>query len=639
MDSPLGWNSKLGREMQERTENDSCCSSSECAEVFTAGRSPITRIAVSSSDARSIELYLANYTTYLENKGDKASTIQLSQLPSIEELYKDIRHDLKSRSGLYDGFIIPPILMGDLLALEGVATLSSSESDGAVGGMTQLWNDLLPYYKKQIATLDGHIYGMPLLGGNMPLLLYRKDYLEAFDLSVPVTWGEYIRVASTLHNQTLAPDATGIFGSCMGRMSQAMCRRQMNVEAGRNCVSMSMTYIGMMVASMTQNRGSSSGWLFDSKQTGEMIPLLDPALESVLVFMEQQLKYGAPDELVSDSSMNLELFREGKCAMTISLDHPTDLLDRPEVGFAAVPGAHIFLDRESISLVACTKESCPYGEPNDEWGIVNQAPFGSDHMMVGSVSSYASNNARDEIYEFFSYIAEQRGRLNLTGDREQPTTYSSLEESTVDGYASVIRALTESNNTVAPLRIPYSFSLLSELDNQVYDYLSAGNFSNDTRRRVRQRVEASLQRMIRQYDTINRLNPISVSYEKSLNVYSPVKSPDLYIGRTERLIGWSLGGIGCFCSIFFAFWVWRNKESSVVRGSQELFLNLLCLGTFLMACCIFLFGVDDQVSSTEFASRACMGSTWLYSLGYIIMVSALSSKILLINRVSHFWAC
>ena len=639
MNSPPDWNSKLGREMQEQTENDGCCSSSECVETFTTGRSPITRIAVSSADARWIEPYLADYNSYLENKGDKASTMQLSKLPSTEELYKDIRHDLKSRSGLYDGFIIPPILMGDLLGLEGVATLSSlSESDGAVGGMAELWNDLLPYYKEQIATLDGQIYGIPLLGGNMPLLLYRKDFLDAFNLSVPVTWGEYIRVASTLHNQTLAPDGTGIFGSCLGRMSRARCRREMNVEAGRNCVSMSITYIGMMLASMTQSGGSSSGWLFDSKLAGEMKPLLDPTLESVLVFMEQQLKYGAPDELISDSSMNLELFREGKCAMTLALDHPDDLLDSPEIGFAPVPGAHTFLDRESMTIVDCTKESCPYGEQNDEWGIVNHAPFGSDHMMVGSISAFASSNARDEVYEFFSYIAQQRQDVNVTGEREQqPTTYSSLEESNVTGYASVIRGLTEANNVVAPLRIPHSFSMLSVLDNQVYDYLSVGNFSNDTRRRVRQRVEASLQRMIKQYDTINRRSPIIISYEKSLNNYSPARSPDLYLRRTDRMIGSSLGGIGCFCSIFFAFWVWRNKESSVVRGSQEIFLNLLCLGTFLMACCIFLFGVDDHVSSTEFASRACMGSTWLYSLGYVILVTALSSKIFLINRVSHSW--
>lgn len=369
-----------------------------------------------------------------------------------------------------------------------------------------------------------------------------------------------------------------------------------------------------------------------------MTPLSTPALESTLIFMEQQLKYGAPDELLSDSNMNMELFRRGNCAMTIVLDHPVELFSDPDIGFAPIPGAHTFLDRSKSTIVDCTKTSCPYGEAHEEWGTINHAPYGSDdRMMVGSISNFASQTAQDEVYDFFNFITQLQDDEESVfglGESRQPLTHSDLEKSTVEGYADILRTLTESKNSAVPLRIPRSHTLLSEIDDQVYEYLLMGDYNPLTRRRVQDRVEASLQRMIRQYDTIHRWeDPMSVSYEKSLGIFLPSRPVDVHIRRVDRWIGWSLGGVTCLCSVFFFFWVWRNKDTSVVRGSQELFLNLVCVGTFLIGCCIFLFGIYDESSSTEIAGRTCMGTMWLYSFGYVILVTALYSKIGLVNRV------
>lgn len=632
MNIPPEWAPKsTGRAMQEIAEADSCCSSStEC----TTGRPPITRIATSSAHAQVIQPYLDEYNDYLARDGKTASNIQLMALPSTEELFTDIRYDLKSRSGLYDGFITPPSLMGDLMALEGITTLSSSGRRATVGNLSDVWNDLLPYYKDHVSILDGNIRGIPLRAGNQPLLLYRSDYLEAFDLPVPVTWGEYIRVAATLHNATLAEDGSEIYGSCLGRISEAMCRRQMNQRSGQNCTSMSTTYIGMMLSSMTQYQGSSTGWLFDGNVDNGMESLLDPALESVLVYMEQQLRFGAPNELQSDESLNRDLFEQGKCAMTIVWDH--SILGMAESsGFAKVPGSHMVLNREDNTIIECSEALCPYGEQNDDWGTVNHAPFGAQDMMVGSISTFASKQAEDAIYDFFLFVTQSRN-LDVTGEREQPLSYIStgLQDISVPGYKEIILDLTESPNAASPFRTPHAFSLLSEIDNQVYEYLSQGNFSQDRRQYVRERVESSLQRMVRQHDAISPAVPTSVLYEKSLGTFTPVKSSDVYIGRASRVIGWSFGGFSCFCSLLFAFWVWRNKRSSVVLSSQPMFLNLICLGTLLMAGCIFLFGVEDDIASTAVTSGSCMGSMWLYSFGYVIIVTALSSKIWLINRVS-----
>jgi hypothetical protein len=617
--APSGKRNK-SRDLQQQEEDESTCSYSD--------REEITRVAIPASAAPQIQAYLTAYENSLEQSG-LTSQIRLSVLPSSQELQEDIRHDQRTRSGLYDGYIIPPLMMGDLLEQEGLATLSLS-----VGGssLADFWQDLLPYYQTQISTLDGEVRGIPLLAGNQPLLVYRKDYLDALKLPVPVTWGEYVRVAAALHEQPLGPDGANIFGSCMGRISEAVCRSEMDQQQGRICNPMSMSYIGMILASMTQVGGTSTGWLFDDDINTGMKPLLNPALEQALVFMEQQLKFGAPNELSSDSSLNLELFLQGQCAMTVTIDHPTDLLSDPNIGIAQIPGSHNFLGRQGETMVDCTPELCPFGIEDEFWGTVTHTPFGATDMMVGAVSTFASTSGMSSVMDFFSFIVDHD--LDVENKREQPLTYSGLRELGISGYEGVMLNLTESSNAAAPLRIPNSFGIWSELDNQVYEYLVDGAYSQAGRQQVRERVEASWERMILQHDVQANSIPTTILYEKSLGTYAPESSPDVYIGKTSRAIGWTMGGLSCFLSLYFALWVWRHQSTLVVRASQTIFLYTICFGTLLMAGSIFLFGVEDDIATTEAASRSCMGSMWLYGLGYVITFAPLASKVWLINGVS-----
>lgn len=635
MSAPVGSSVQghSSRELQDVEEESE--TSKECPTSFS-GRPEIVRIAISAAMAPPIQAYLVAYNEMLQQE-NKISNIELSVLPSLRDLRQDIRYDVKTRSGFYAGFIIPPLLMGDLLEQEGLATIPPSTDDETGGdSILGLWNDLLPYYRTQIASLDGKVRGVPLLAGNQALLLYRKDYLDSLNLPTPVTWGEYIRVAAALHNEELGPDGSAIYGSCLGRLTEEICRRQMDQQQNGTCTSLSMTYIGMTLAQMTQVDGSSTGWMFgldDTSQIG-MKPLVNPSLENVLVFMEQQLKFGAPDELQLDSSMNLELFREGKCAMTISVDHPVDLLSMSTVGFAPIPGSHNYLVREGAgnTMIDCTPELCPYSETSELWGTVNRVPFGATDMMVGTMSTLASTAAASAIRDFYSFIIDQD--LDHVREREQPLTYSSLKGSRIDGYEEVMLNLTESRNLAATFRVPESFFVWSEIDNQVYDYLVGGEFSPDNRQKVREKVEASWERLIYQHDVRPGSIPISMFYEMSLDVHQPATSPDLYIGKTSRIIGWSLGGLSCFFSLYFASWVWRYQNTKVVRASQSTFLYMICFGTLMMAGCIFLFGVEDDMASISACNRSCMASMWLYSIGYVIIFTPLSAKVWLINRVS-----
>jgi hypothetical protein len=48
----------------------------------------------------------------------------------------------------------------------------------------------------------------------------------------------------------------------------------------------------MILSTMTQTHGTSSGFMFD---TADMTPLTGPALEETLRLLEEQVPYGAPE--------------------------------------------------------------------------------------------------------------------------------------------------------------------------------------------------------------------------------------------------------------------------------------------------------------------------------------------------------
>jgi ABC-type glycerol-3-phosphate transport system substrate-binding protein len=613
------------RQLQSTADGEEGSSSSCCADCGNGdARAGIVRIATWANVAPALQQYLNVYTALNPDAGE----IRLSVFPSLQELQVETVLDVKAQyqTGLYDGFVVPPLMLGDLLQHEGLA-----EMDDVLGELQ--WQDLLPYYRNQVAILDGVVRSIPLLAGNQMLLVFRKDYLDSAQLPTPTTWGEFIRVAAALHNKPLGENGDNIYGACMGRLSEAACQKRVD-QRGGSCTSLSMTYLGMSLAPMTQVNGTATGWLFDDDVSQGMSPLINPTLDRLLIFVEQQLQFGAPDELERDSSLNLELFREGRCAMTVSADHPADLLRKENVGFVPVPGSHNFLAREAETVVACTPELCPNGNDVDGWGRVNRAPFGATDMIVGGVSAQASDTHQATVKKFFEFISSAKLNLNVSV-REQPMTYTGIQSSNIPGYENVLRDLTESANVADPFRVPNAYGLLSDLDTRVYDYLVAGNFTPSNRRQLRQSVEQSWARTIQQRDGQFQAIPTSAFYERSLGTFSPAPPSDQYIELPLRLLGWSLGGISCMTSLFFALWVWKYRNERVVRASQPNFLWMLCAGTFVMAFSIFPYGVEDDIASDRTADMACMSAMWFYSLGYVITFSALFSKMWRMNRVSR----
>ena len=279
--------------------------------------------------------------------------------------------------------------------------------------------------------------------------------------------------------------------------------------------------------------------------------------------------------------------------MTITPNHPEDLLSQPMIGFAQVPGDTHVLNRATQELVLCTAEKCPYGTDDEVWGRINRAPYGANDMVVGSVSSLVPTKKQEAVKEFFQFVSSFRSTFTT---RQQPLNRSELQASAVGGYADLIESLTEDPNGVIPVRIPGSFDFLSDLDTAVYEYLSSGNYSDTNKAAVRKKVVQSWERRIYNHDSQVNTIPVHIFYEKSLGVFEPREASHLYIGDTLRYVGWGLGGISCLASLYFALWVWKYQQENVVRASQPIFLWLLCLGTFIMSMCIFPFGIEDDIA-------------------------------------------
>jgi len=98
-----------------------------------------------------------------------------------------------------------------------------------------------------------------------------------------------------------------------------------------------------------------------------------------------------------------------------------------------------------------------------------------------------------------------------------------------------------------------------------------------------------------------------------------------------RPAGLALCGIAMFGSIFFLAWCWYYRNNMVVRKSQPFFLQMICIGTCIMASSIIPLGIDDSVAQQPTLNRACNLVPWLFSIGFTTAFSALFSKIRRIN--------
>jgi multiple sugar transport system substrate-binding protein len=277
----------------------------------------------------------------------------------MPEMSPNIINEATSRTGLFDGFLTPPGVMGSIVEEDGWADLKPFIEETTE--RTKDWSDILLSYRQNIAQYQDRILMYPL-DGDVLSLFYREDVLEHFNLGVPRTWEEYSAVAKAVHgkefkNQTL-------MGSCIGRLSGC---------AGSY-------WANLVLSSMTQTAGTSYGHLFDTRN---MRPLLGEALMQALEWMEEQTMHGPEDEFSDCVAIN-DRMNKGECALTYNwgntfvshLRNGSVFREQGyELGVTRTPGSTMVLDRDTMKLVPCDAQRCRFGHYYEDIGWVNHAPY------------------------------------------------------------------------------------------------------------------------------------------------------------------------------------------------------------------------------------------------------------------------
>ena len=98
-----------------------------------------------------------------------------------------------------------------------------------------------------------------------------------------------------------------------------------------------------------------------------------------------------------------------------------------------------------------------------------------------------------------------------------------------------------------------------------------------------------------------------------------------------RIVGLVLMAIVALLALALAGWVYWNRESSVVKAMQPIFLFMLCFGTLIQICTLVPLGMDDE--NTPNVDAACTAYIWLNGLGSTFILSALFSKLWRVNKV------
>jgi hypothetical protein len=96
-------------------------------------------------------------------------------------------------------------------------------------------------------------------------------------------------------------------------------------------------------------------------------------------------------------------------------------------------------------------------------------------------------------------------------------------------------------------------------------------------------------------------------------------------------------GIGLMAAVFgtaflFCLWVYRYRNSRVVKVMQPLFLCSVSIGVVILSSAIFPMSMDDGILSERGCDMACMSTPWLVSTGFTCSFAALFSKLWRINK-------
>ena len=428
-----------------------------------------------------------------EYNAANADTVQIELVPfqGLGRLEEEIIADARGKIGLYDAYVLMPVITGNIDELGGLKDLTQFVRENS----ELAWSDVTLFHRDVAAVYNNKVVTLPL-DGDVLLMYYRQDLLDEYGLDVPRTWDEYSEVAEFFDGKVI--NGTRMFGSCQGR--------------NKGCAG---SYWNLAVLSAyTQSLGSFQGALVDPQNPDDFGAIVNsPALDAALANIERQLRAsnatieldGHPDGAgTSCIATNSIMFTQEKnCALTYNWGdffpaaayEGEGNIGAPDFGVSMLPGSEEVLDRETNQLVRCEDrpELCPhateyYDDNGDLEMLVNHSPYAAFGGWSAAVNPNADLSKQTAAEEFFAWMSSPAVSINGiippggTSTATQAYRYSHLNtdlwvaqgynREKVDEYTDATLDSLENANVVIDLRIPRASNLMSSLDSVIFDYLN-----------------------------------------------------------------------------------------------------------------------------------------------------------------------
>jgi hypothetical protein len=110
-----------------------------------------------------------------------------------------------------------------------------------------------------------------------------------------------------------------------------------------------------------------------------------------------------------------------------------------------------------------------------------------------------------------------------------------------------------------------------------------------------------------------------------------------FIAEWARSLGLALMTVAWAVSLTLSFAVWKWKDKQLVRAGQPVFLQVLCLGSFMTSTSILTLSFDESYGwSPSQLSVACTLTPWLFFFGINSMYAGLFCKLWRVDLVTQF---
>ncbi|GFR40647.1 hypothetical protein Agub_g1232 [Astrephomene gubernaculifera] len=286
------------------------------------------------------------------------------------------------------------------------------EANAAVG-----WSDIHPLWAS-LSRAGNKTIAMPV-DSDVLLLYYRRDTLDAFNMSVPVTWAQLADLAAAWNARvrtvpptaaapassssvtfpapasqlTAAPPAAPPSNSTASGLAAPLPRYGLCLNDAAVCTS--STLLSAILASITQQWGPQTGWAVDLQQLNP-----DVAVRELVNGTAMYLALQTYSSLAAQSPSGLEcqqtlsMFAQGDCLMTINWGRQfkalqaADVPVRGLVGITLTPGSSQIFDRTQGVLVPAGPDAC-----SDPVQSASTTGTSTSTTPTGSSSASSSNSS------------------------------------------------------------------------------------------------------------------------------------------------------------------------------------------------------------------------------------------------------